>query len=176
MKKHILNIERLFGGHTQNALMMSQVDAQLPFLVPSIGKDDDVSEFSSKWKKVHKDFNLKEGSVEEMNRQIVDFNLSFQSRFKAPGHDELYMMDDTQNVNIRNQEDGRKYLHSLNGISEDGKCYSSQLNVLFPQKKLTSKSLFAKALKVESTDEREKSLEQYRCVTLEGKASSEKCL
>ena len=36
MKKYILNIERLFTGETADALVLNQVDEELPTLIPSI--------------------------------------------------------------------------------------------------------------------------------------------
>lgn len=36
MKKYVLNIEKLFTGETANALVLNQVDEELPTLLPSI--------------------------------------------------------------------------------------------------------------------------------------------
>ena len=46
MKKFILNIEKLFTGETANAIVLNQVDEELPTLIPSI-QDDEMT--ISKW-------------------------------------------------------------------------------------------------------------------------------
>jgi hypothetical protein len=40
MKKYVLNIEKLFTGETANALVLNQVDEELPTLLPSIQDDE----------------------------------------------------------------------------------------------------------------------------------------
>ena len=36
MRKYILNIDRLYTGETANALVLNQVDEELPVLLPSM--------------------------------------------------------------------------------------------------------------------------------------------
>ena len=36
MKKYMLNIEKLYSGETANALVLNQVDEELPTLLPSV--------------------------------------------------------------------------------------------------------------------------------------------
>lgn len=38
MKKHVLNIEKLYTGQTANALVLNQVDEDFPTLIPSLDK------------------------------------------------------------------------------------------------------------------------------------------
>lgn len=40
MKKYVLNIERLYTGETANALVLKQVDEELPVLLPSMPIDE----------------------------------------------------------------------------------------------------------------------------------------
>ena len=40
MKKYVLNIEKLFTGETANALVLNQVDEELPTLIPSIQDEE----------------------------------------------------------------------------------------------------------------------------------------
>lgn len=39
MRKYILNIDRLYTGETANALVLNQVDEELPTLLPSVPED-----------------------------------------------------------------------------------------------------------------------------------------
>lgn len=41
MKKYVLNIEKLFTGETANALVLNQVDEELPTLLPSVPEDEE---------------------------------------------------------------------------------------------------------------------------------------
>jgi hypothetical protein len=36
MKKYVLNIEKLYTGQTANALVLNQVDEELPVLLPAM--------------------------------------------------------------------------------------------------------------------------------------------
>ena len=45
MKKYVLNIEKLFTGETANALVLNQVDEELPVLLPSMKSSDRVSDW-----------------------------------------------------------------------------------------------------------------------------------
>ena len=40
MQKFVLNIDKLYSGQTANALMLEQVDEELPILVPSVNKNN----------------------------------------------------------------------------------------------------------------------------------------
>lgn len=50
------------------------------------------------------------------------------------------------------------------------------MNVLFPYKKISSKSLYASQLKVESATDIDDLLERSRGITLQGKVSYENCI
>ena len=116
------------------------------------------------------------------------FNLNLQDEFKRKGHDELYMMDDTKwmrpNPDDATYRTDKVNMHLLNGSKEfrfralpDGEIvHSSQMNVLFPYKKVSSKSLYSEELKVQAAQEVDESLERSRQMTLQGKVTSEKCL
>jgi len=154
MRRYVLNIDRLYSGETANALVLSQVDEELPTLVPSIG-DQMPSDFVRKWQGIYPEFNPPiDKGIEDINDYIIEFNLNLQDEFKKRGHRELYMMDDTQRMkpNKGAQADDKTYLHTLDGkaIDEQGnvEVNSSQMNVLFPYRKMTSKSLYATQLKV----------------------------
>ena len=98
-------------------------------------------------------------------------------------------MDDTQWMT---PNDGRTFetdkvnMHLLNGqtlkedvdeTNDDGKpiqevVNSSQLNVIFPYKKVSSKSLFSEQLSVESPYELDDKMEKSRQMSLQGKVTS----
>ena len=107
---------------------------------------------------------------DQLNKKIVDFNLEIQGKFKKSGHQELYMMDDTQTMNpdgeIRTIESDKKYMHGLNGKDAVTSFNSSQMNVLFPFKKMTAKSLYSSQLKVMAAKDIDDSLETARGITL----------
>ena len=90
------------------------------------------------------------------------------------------MMDDTSSLkpNVSTFNIDKKYLHGLNGRAEvAGQLVnSSQLNVIFPYKKMTSKSMYQTQLKVQSERDIDETLERSRNVTLQGKVSYEQCL
>ena len=125
----------------------------------------------------------------QLNQYIIEFNLDLQNKFKQSGHSELYLMDDTQWMT---PNDGRTFetdkvnMHLLNGqtlkedvdeTNDDGKpiqevVNSSQLNVIFPYKKVSSKSLFSEQLSVESPYELDDKMEKSRQMSLQGKVTS----
>ena len=189
MKKYVLNIEKLFAGDTANALVLNQVDKDFPILLPSVPAGTiNWNAWIQKFKKIHPSFNPESiSSLEELNDYIIEFNLNLQTKFKDSGHQELYMMDDTKgmNPNERDFSQGKTYLHCLNGTArmedeDDGEgeqvVNSSQMNVLFPFKKMTSKSLYASQLKVETQRSIDDSLERSRGITIQGKVSYENCV
>jgi len=117
---------------------------------------------------------------ERLNDAIMEFNLNIQDEFKKRGHPELYMMDDTQWMNP-NQESrtfstDKVNMHLLNGRGVkydkdkeewiDVDANSSQLNVLFPFRKVSSKSLYSEQLGVESPYEVDGKLETSRQMSL----------
>ena len=182
MKKYVLNIDRLYTGATANALVLSQVDEDFPILIPSLDSLDGLSDFKAKWKSIHPDFNPDgEMTLDEVNGYIIDFNLNLQTKFKEKGHTELYMMDDTQ---YRKSDDKtfsseKTYMHCINGrakvktgeLDDDGndikkEVYSSQMNVLFPYKKVSTKSLYTNQLRVQSARAVDDILERARTITL----------
>ena len=173
MKKYVLNIERLYAGQTANAMVLNQVDEDFPVLIPSLSSLDKLDEFKREWRKVYPDFNPSAWMpLSKINEYIVEFNLELQSEFKEKGHKELYMMDDTlrmKNSQIDTPASGKTYMHCLNGES-------SQLNVLFPFRKMSSKSLYASQLKVRSYVDVDDVLERARGITLQGKISYKDCL
>ena len=58
MKKYVLNIEKLFTGETANALVLNQVDEELPTLLPSIQDDKmTIGKWIQESKSVNTDFN-----------------------------------------------------------------------------------------------------------------------
>lgn len=101
-------------------------------------------------------------------------------KFKERGHQELYMMDDTlqlKNAQIDVPATGKTYMHCLNGKKKNRTGdITSQLNVLFPFKKMSSKSLYASQLKVRSYVDIDDVLERARGITLQGKVSYKDCL
>ena len=126
-----------------------------------------------------------------LRQSVLDFNLNQQEEFKRKGHAELYMMDDTPRMkhNEKTLLQDKTYLHTLDGKAivdtgekdESGEIVeaevnSSQMNVLFPYKKVTSKSLYATQLKVMPSTEMDGVLERARDITLQGKVSHETCL
>ena len=91
------------------------------------------------------------------------------------------MMDDTQ---YRKSDDKtfsseKTYMHCINGrakvktgeLDDDGndikkEVYSSQMNVLFPYKKVSTKSLYTNQLRVQSARAVDDILERARAITL----------
>lgn len=127
MKKYVLNIERLYSGQTANALVLKQVDEDFPVLLPSVPEDEeDLLGWIAYCRKIHPEFTPPSPILmltrEQLNECIIDFNLGLQAAFKSKGRQELYMMDDT-GKKIHDRDDsstisGKRYLHSLNGVSE----------------------------------------------------------
>ena len=193
MRKYILNIERLYTGQTANALVLNQVDDEMPTLIPTIGEDvRGIPAFIHKWGQVYSDFKPDPGwTRERLNQYIIEFNLDLQNKFKKRGHSELYLMDDTQWMvpnDGRTFETDKVNMHLLNGqtlkdtdeTDDDGQpiqevVNSSQLNVIFPYKKVSSKSLFSEQLSVESPYELDGKMEKSRQMSLQGKVTSENC-
>lgn len=181
MKKYVLNIERLYTGETANALVLKQVDEEIPVLLPSMPEtQESVAEWIGKCQDIHPDFNPDPGwTRERLNEFIIEFNLGLQESFKNKGHDELYLMDDTQWMNPSTNNEtfvsDKVNMHLLNGRTEDD-VNSSQLNVIFPFKKVSSKSLYAEQLAVESPYELDGKMESSRQMSLQGKVTSENCV
>ena len=128
---------------------------------------------------------LDEDIFNKLNICVVDFNLVLQQKFKESGHQEMYMMDDTSRMkpNETTKSIQRRYMHCLNGkelLLERGgdaaRRNTSQLNVLFPWKKTTNKSLYASQLKVYDDNNNDDALESALGVTMQGKVSYKKCL
>lgn len=187
MKKYVLNIDRLYSGQTANALVLNQVDEDFPVLIPSLDERvKGIPAFISKWRRTYPDFNPPSSTdIDAINEYIVEFNLELQTKFKEKGHQELYMMDDTVGMkpNQKFLHLDKVYMHSLNGRAivedDDGngvEVNSSQLNVLFPYKKMSSKSLFSNTVKALAKDEIDDYMERQRGITLQGKVSYMKCL
>ena len=187
MKKYVLNIEKLYSGQTSNSLVLKQVDYDFPVLIPCV--DDsivDLDSWISKWQDVYDFFNPPSShDIDELNDYIMEFNLNLQNEFKNRGHDEVYMMDDTWELRPRYDTFSidKKYLHSINGKSEvNGEndettiLNSSQLNVIFPFKKIMNKSLYATQLTIDNDMEIDEKLEMSRNITLQGRVSYEKCV
>lgn len=88
----------------------------IPFVDDSIG---DLDSWISKWQSIY-DFNPPSYNNDELNNYIMEFNLNLQDEFKSKNHDEVYMFDDTYEIhpNHNTFSIGKRYLHSLNGISE----------------------------------------------------------
>ena len=181
MKKYVLNIERLYTGETANALVLNQVDDELPVLLPSMPETErSVSAWIGKCQEINPDFKPNpEWTRERLNEYIIEFNLGLQAKFKGRGHDELYLMDDTQwmnpSTNYETFTSDKVNMHLLNGRTEQD-VNSSQLNVIFPFKKVSSKSLYAEQLAVESPYELDGKMESSRQMSLQGKVTSENCL
>lgn len=185
MKKHVLNIEKLYTGQTANALVLNQVDEDFPVLLPSISESSvDLVGWVKKCQEVHPSFKPPvELTNESLNESIIDFNLNLQKQFKDNGHSELYMMDDTSTMKPNDKDitfnSDKTYLHALNGraeVAEKVVGNSSQMNVLFPFKKVSTKSLYASQLNVGTAKDIDDMLEKARAITLQGKVSYEKCL
>ena len=123
-----------------------------------------------------------QGRREEINTYIIDFNLDLQSEFKKSGKPNLYMMDDTQTIKPSADDLPKRtfktYLHNLNSVYEKDESMknSSQLNVLFPFKKNSIKSLFASKLTIDSSLDIDERFERSRNVTLQGKVSYQDCV
>ena len=190
MKKYVLNIDKLYSGQTASALVLSQVDEDFPTLLPSIQGDDDVQAWIDECRKIHPDF-LEDvdpsTDVDELNKKVVEFNLSLQQKFKSNFHKEAYLLDDTTqmkpNGENRTFDTDKLHLHGLNGnatmVDENGNdatVNSSQLNVLFPFKKVNAKSMYARQLKVTSSREIDDILEVANSINLQGRVSYEKCM
>ena len=128
-----------------------------------------------------------------LNKDIMNFNLKLQDDFKKRGHQELYLMDDTKWKRPEKEDNtfatDKINMHLLNGqayvdtdeIGEDKKpikkiVNSSQLNVIFPFKKVSSKSLYSEQLAVDSPYALDRKMENSRQMSLQGKDTSEKCL
>ena len=183
MKKYVLNIERLYSGQTANALVLNQVDEDFPVLLPSVPKGTrNWNAWIQKFKKIHPEFNPGTvTSLDQLNNYVIDFNLNLQTKFKESGHRELYMMDDTQMMKPSLDEDAtvasdKKYMHCINGKDVVTGFNSSQMNVLFPFKKMSSKSIYAQQLRVQSIDSIDDSLERAKAITLQGNVSYRDCL
>ena len=116
----------------------------------------------------------------------MDFNLNLQEDFKKRGHQELYLMDDTKWKRPEKEDNtfatDKINMHLLNGqayvdtdeVGEDKQpvkkiVNSSQLNVIFPFKKVSSKSLYSEQLAVESPYELDSKMENSRQMSLQGK-------
>ena len=176
MQKYVLNIDRLYTGQTANALVVKQVDGDAPVLLPSMSEsDNDISAWIEKCRKIHPEFNpsVSATTPQQLNGFIMEFNLKLQEDFKRGGHSELYMMDDTWGMkpDKNSQFVDKKYMHSLNGKTDDG-MNSSQLNVLFPFKKVLTKSMHSSKLKVRPSSDMDDFLERSRGITLQGRVSS----
>ena len=72
----------------------------------------------------------------------------------------------------------KTYMHSINGLgditdeeepNQKVEVVSSQMNVLFPFKKVSSKSLYAAQLDVKSAGAVDDAMEQSRTITMQGK-------
>lgn len=182
MKKYVLNIERLYTGETANALVLNQVDEEFPVLLPSVPDScTDLLGWIEKCKNIHPTFKppAMRLTKDRLNECIIEFNLELQESFKKNGHDELYLMDDTQWMNPNSEDktfaSDKVNMHLLNGRTEDN-VNSSQLNVIFPFRKVSSKSLYAEHLVVESPYELDGKMESSRQMSLQGKVTSEECL
>lgn len=87
------------------------------------------------------------------------------------------MMDDTQTMkpNRRTIAIDKTYMHCLNGKSESN--YNvSQMSVLFPYKKMSSKSLYSSYLQIRKPEQMDDLLEYARGITLQGKTTYQECL
>lgn len=123
------------------------------------------------------------------NSYILDFNLERQREFKKRGRDELYMMDDTKwrkpiNGDATYSSD-KTYMHSINGLGDikdeeepdqTVEVVSSQMNVLFPFKKVSSKSLYSAQLDVKDAQMVDEAMEHARTITMQGKDTGQKCV
>ena len=131
------------------------MDEDFPTLLSSIPYGKSVRDWIAECKKIHPDFNAPTYiSSQELNGLIVEFNLGLQEQYKARGHQELYMMDDTWAMkpsgnDSRTVDSDKAFMHCINGeftyVDENEAVHtlnSSQMNVLFPFKKMSSKSMF----------------------------------
>lgn len=188
MKKYVLNIEKLYSGQTSNAMLLKQVDEDFPILIPSVDKTIDLYSFIDKWRKVY-DFNPPSYDIDELNDYIIDFNLLLQQKYKDKGHPELYMMDDTNSMRPveRTRQIDKRFLHGLNGRSSVVETNlngdevkvdinSSQVNVIFPWRKISTKSLYQTEINTYDSSEIDRILELSKDITLQGKVTYEKCL
>ena len=123
------------------------------------------------------------------NSYILDFNLERQRDFKKNGHEELYLMDDTKWRKPINEDatysSDKTYMHSINGLgditdeeepNQKVEVVSSQMNVLFPFKKVSSKSLYAAQLDVKSAGAIDDAMERSRTITMQGKDTQQQCV
>ena len=56
MRKYVLNIDKFYSGDTANALVLNQVDVEMPVLLPSLGEQattTKVSDWISDMQKVN---------------------------------------------------------------------------------------------------------------------------
>lgn len=102
---------------------------------------------------------------------IVEFNLIKQDEFRRKGHRELYMMDDSWRSGIRDtevetEESGKTLMHCLDGIGSESGKFVSQLNPIFPFRKMSNKSLYASQLRIRKPGEMDDYLERARNITL----------
>jgi hypothetical protein len=117
--------------------------------------------------------------IQFFNQSLMDFNLKLQDEFKKKGHNELYLMDDTKWIRPNGDDNtfatDKVNMHLLNGqiLDETDELYenndtikgtinSSQMNVLFPFKKVSSKSLYSEQLTVQSSYEIDDLMENSR--------------
>ena len=132
-----------------------------------------------KCRKIHPSFALSVTGMtrEQLNEYIIDFNLDLQTKFKEKGHRELYMVDDTNTLkpNRRTLGIDKKYLHCINGHDESG-MNVSQMGVLFPYRKMSSKSLYSSYLQMRKPSEMDDLLEMARGITFQGKTTYQECL
>jgi hypothetical protein len=103
MKKYVLNIEKMFSGQTANALILSQVNEDMPVLLPLEPPDERLflSEWIERLKSVNPRFDpSRKSGFDELNLYekvwqmvsssrmwfedcIMEFNLKEQQDFKA---------------------------------------------------------------------------------------------
>lgn len=182
MKKYVLNIEKMFSGQTANALVLSQVNEDMPVLLPLEPPDERIflSEWIERLKSVNPRFDpSKKSGFEDLNLYekvwqmvspsrmwfedcIMEFNLKEQQDFKERASQELYMLDDTQwmKPNESTFSSDKTYMHCINGLSEQDGGNSSQMNVLFPFKKMSRKSMYASQVKVPNARDMDDILER----------------
>ena len=60
MRKYVLNIERFYSGATSNALVLNQVDEEVPILLPAVPASHTSTEKLMEWvekcKRIHPSF------------------------------------------------------------------------------------------------------------------------
>lgn len=138
----------------------------MPMLLPSMpDAARNINAWIEKCRRVHPEFDPGHPTTPaELNDAIMLFNLHLQDEFKRKGHDELYMMDDTKwmrpNPDDATYKTDKVNMHLLNGRGEkydkekqewvDVDANSSQLNVIFPYRKVSSKSLYSESLKIQT--------------------------